>query len=412
MKNQPTNVLALRQLATLHESEGDLGGALRVLERLLSVGGEDTILLDARLRAARLADRLGDESGAVTHLLAAVDLDGPAGEAALGLKVRISSPPEWNAYAQALEGYLARQRNAGGPVEAAYLDLSRVLADRLRDLDRAILVLERGITETGDGHTLRAELVRRLRASGRIDDALSELRMLLRETPTMPSGWRELSRTFDEGGHRAAGDAALCPIEVLDAVSEADLLRLQGRVPKPAALAEGTLAPPQLERLFRHGPAERALFEILAILSPILGKMFPADFESYGLTARDRESTKSPTPIRTLATGLARIFATKEFDLFVHRVRSRGVGVELGSSPAIMVPAAVLEFPEPHQVFLLARPIAALALHLEASEKLTPRELEVLVAAAVRISHGNYAQGLTSEDELEGQKKLILKHLP
>jgi hypothetical protein len=167
-----------------------------------------------------------------------------------------------------------------------------------------------------------------------------------------------------------------------------------------------------IRALTPHGPGEDAAAEVLATLAPGLPKLFPADLDAYGLGSRDRVTSRAGHPLRTLADRVAAIVGVPEIDFFVHRVRSRGMALELGNPPALLVPGSVSELPEPQQVFLIARPIVAMAVGLSAVEKLTPRELEVLLASACRSVVPGYGSGLTSEDFLNDQTKKIHKALP
>jgi hypothetical protein len=63
-------------------------------------------------------------------------------------------------------------------------------------------------------------------------------------------------------------------------------------------------------------------------------------------------------------------------------------------------------------VFLLARPLINLAQGFHAVDKLTPRELEVLLASAARFVRGDFGGGLTNEEFLAEQARRIHKSLP
>ena len=67
---------------------------------------------------------------------------------------------------------------------------------------------------------------------------------------------------------------------------------------------------------------------------------------------------------------------------------------------------------EPEQVFVLARPLIAIAKRIHAVEKLTPRELEVSLAATCRQVNPTFGTGLTNEEFLDERKKKIFRGIP
>jgi hypothetical protein len=75
------------------------------------------------------------------------------------------------------------------------------------------------------------------------------------------------------------------------------------------------------------------------------------------------------------------------------------------------VPAWLSELSEAGQVFVAARVMGLAAARLSVVDKLTPRELEILVASATRIVAPGFGAGLTSEDVLDDQAKRIGKLL-
>jgi len=92
-------------------------------------------------------------------------------------------------------------------------------------------------------------------------------------------------------------------------------------------------------------------------------------------------------------------------------VRGRGIAIELSEPVSILVPSVLGELPEAAQIFLLARAVANAKLGLSVFDKLTPRELEVMLAAAARVVSPQFGQGLTSEDVLDDQSRRIQRAL-
>ena len=64
------------------------------------------------------------------------------------------------------------------------------------------------------------------------------------------------------------------------------------------------------------------------------------------------------------------------------------------------------------QTFLMARPMTQIARGYHAIEKLTPRELDVLLASAARIVKPDFGAGLTSEEFLNEQTRRLQRAIP
>ncbi len=408
-----TNREALRRLSELQEREGKIDAAAETAHRLVDASREPEERAEALLHLASIEGKRGDPGAEASALIEAIALEGPASESALTLKSLLQTASDWEAYAEAIGRYLARASGAKESTTSVYLELARVRQDHLRQPQRAVEVLVAGIDDpNADGSALRTELAVRLRMAGRHDQAIEQLRVLVQTDLVRPESWRDLARNFDAQGKRAEARLALMPLVVLGQASDAELAHLAANPPRPVAARAGTLPGDVVRALTPHGPGEDAAAELLDTLGPGLPKLFPADLDAYGLGSRDRVTSRQGHPLRALADRIASVLGVAEIDLFVHRVRSRGMALELGNPPALLVPASVGELPESQQVFLIARPIVATAIGLPAVEKLTPRELEVLLASACRSLVPGYGSGLTSEDYLNDQAKKIHRALP
>jgi hypothetical protein len=153
------------------------------------------------------------------------------------------------------------------------------------------------------------------------------------------------------------------------------------------------------------------LMAMLATLPEAFSRLFPPDLEGFGLGTRDRITARSGHPLRMLTDRIAAIFGVEHYELYLHRVRARGVSIELSEPPSVLVPASISEFPASAQVFVLARAFANIAMRFHVVDKLTPRELEILVASAARAFAPGFGTGLTSEDILDDQMRRILRAL-
>jgi hypothetical protein len=151
--------------------------------------------------------------------------------------------------------------------------------------------------------------------------------------------------------------------------------------------------------------------EYLELLLEGLDKLYPPDLAGYGVSSRDRLSARSGHPLRLLADRIAALVGLTEYELYVHRTRGRGPGIELDSVPLLLVPAWILEQAESQQVFMLARMLVLCARKCHPVIKLAPRELDVVFAAYARNLVPSFGAGLTSEDILDEQGRRLYKAL-
>ncbi len=112
-----------------------------------------------------------------------------------------------------------------------------------------------------------------------------------------------------------------------------------------------------------------------------------------------------------LADRVAAVFGVTDFDLYIHRAHAGALEVEFTDPPSILVPAQATTYSESQQIFLLARPLANIARRLAAVNKLAPVEIELLLAAAVRIVDPSYGVGLSDEDFLSSHSRRVVKAL-
>jgi tetratricopeptide (TPR) repeat protein len=403
----PDHVGALERLAQIEEAAGHFDAARTATSRLVELQKSSDERATAYLRLARLEDARGVEKAAIEALAQAVALVGPGSEAALELKSRCRSASEWEVYASALDRHLASLPAASAA--PAFLELARVLHDALARPKAALELLERAFAATRSPDVQR-ELALRLRGAGRRGEAVEALQALAAHEPTRIEHWRELSRTFLEGGSRREARLALEPLVVLGAATDADRSFLAQEAPRPAAARAGGFVD-VLEHLGTPTPEQEAAARLMRSIESALPKLFTADLESFGLVARDRVTSRGGHPLRDLADRIAAALGLESFDLYVHHDRQRGFALEMGAPPLLIVPASLGELPLPQQVFAIARPLVHLARGLGLVEKLTPRELEVLLASAARYVRPGFGGGLTSEELLEDQSKRLYKNL-
>ncbi|MEZ4248376.1 MAG: tetratricopeptide repeat protein [Polyangiales bacterium] len=403
----PDHVGALERLAELEETAGHLDAARTATRQLVQLLTDPAERAAALVRLARVEDGRGVDKASVEALAEAVALAGPGSEAALELKARCRSATEWEVYAEALERHLGTLEPTGST--PTHLEFARVLHDALARPKAALELLERAFATTRAPEVQR-ELAVRLRSAGRRGEAVEAFQALAAHEPTQADHWRELARTFLENGSRREARIATEPLFVLGAATDLERGVLSQEPPRPASARAGAFVD-VLDHLGTPTPEQEAAGRLMRSIESALPKLFPSDLESFGLVARDRITARSGHPLRELADRIAASLGLEAFELYVHNDRHRGLALEMGAPPMLVVPASLGELPLSQQVFTLARPLVHLARGLGLVEKLTPRELEVLLASAARHVRPGFGGGLTSEELLEEQSKRLYKYL-
>lgn len=402
--------LALRRLALLSARTGDLDKAATTLRRLIDVSrtaeerGHAFVLL-SQIQADR-----GDEEAARSAALHAVAVGGPGSQGVDRHLELIEEKTDWQAHADALRAWLD---SASDPLSrrACRVEIARIMGEELMRPSRAVEELELAVREQPTDVDLRRMLAANLRLSGHPQESASELRRMIDDHPTRPELWRELAAAHGSANEIGAMRRALMPLVLLGEATADEQDEVARYTARPAQAHPGALDGSVLEAFY---PIRRAsaLTDLMRLLMPAIGKLYPPDFDAYGISGRAKLLTRGSEPIRLVADRLATIFAVEDFNLYVHRGRARGVTVELSSPPSILVPQAIAEMGDAHRVFAVTRAMADLAVGLDAIDKLTPRELEVVLAAISRRVSQGYGAGLTSEETLDDIGKRLYRALP
>jgi tetratricopeptide (TPR) repeat protein len=405
---EPAHPAALHELSLVHEALGQLPEALQVARHLLSAS-DGKARGDALVRLGQLEHAAGDGDNAKNALRRAVVLEGPGSEAARTLEDLCETPNDWRAYAEALGNHHAN--GEAGRVTTA-LEVARILSDHCRDEHAAITALRNGLDEGAANADLRRELAVRLRARGEPGVAVEQLQSVLSQEPLRAEVWRELAVTYETDGRSREARLATLPLVAIGVDDEEDRDRMASVDSWPARVRPRSLRGSVLDQLGTPRAEDAAAGALLAALSPALAKLYPPELESYGLATRDRLPTEANHPLREIANRIAAALDVRNFDLFLHRVRSRGITIEFGTHPAVLVPATIMEKDPSTQAFLLAQPMTQIARGYHAIEKLTPRELDVLLASAARTVKPDFGSGLTSEEFLNEQTRRLQRAIP
>lgn len=403
------NPEALARLAHLSARTGDPDKAAQTLRKLVDVARDPADAAAAWVMLSEVQAQRGDRGAARGAALQALALEGPESRGAEQHRALIEEKADWQAHAEALKAWL---KEAADPLarRGARLEVARILSEELGRPSRAVDELERAVREQPTDVELRRLLAVNLRLAGNHEDSASELRKVIHDHVTNAKLWRELSATLQAAGDTKGARRALMPLVALGEATASEKKEVASYGSRPGVAAAGSLDRALLEAFYPIGRTE-ALCDLLRLTTPGMAKLYPADFDAYGVSSRDKLTSRSNEPIRGMAERVASIFAIDDFLLYVHRSR-RGVSVELMDPPAIMLPAAVADMSASQQVFAFARAMSNISVGLYAVDRLTPRELEIVLAAVSRRVSAGYGSGLTSEDVLEDVGKRVYKGMP
>ena len=407
----PEHYEALGRLADIQGREGRLVDAAKTAAKMIRIARSNGDKANALIRLARTERAQGHVVEASKALWDAVALEGPGGEATRDCEAYFDGLSDWRAYFESLSRFLREPPSEPKKTADTYIEMARVQADKLGELDAAVRTLEKGLQEASQD-SLRLELALRQRQARNFQQAIWHLQYLLAVDPSSASRWRHLAETFFSAGVNEEGNICLEAIVMLDEATDVEKRQAEDRRHTPSRLRPGSFHSGVVEQIASFSPAQKAAAELLRVLEPSLVKLHPPDLESFGLTSRDKLSHKEEHPIRDLVEPIADLFDVADLDIYVHRARNRGFAVEFGSPAALLVPAYALERPSVNMKYRIAYHMANLSLRLHAFDKLMPRELEVLLAAAGRRIRPDFGRGLTSEEYLDDLNKRIIKCLP
>lgn len=414
MALDPKNRAALLRLLRIQHQRGEAAEAAETAARLVAVAIDDQERAEALSELASLHRELKAPDRAAHSYEQAISLVGLDGRAAkefrdlLQEQKLLGDDPPYALYVNALMAHLQLPRLTD-PVRVEILaEISRVQADEMGRMDHAVATLDRALAKAPGSIELRELLVDRLRGAGQHERALSELRRLLDKDVTRVQSWRDLAHTFRALGRAEEADTALAAVVALGAGNDLELSTVASRPSRCARAHPGAFDPVVLRGIDPVGPSDPTA-DLIATLVEVLGKMHPPELERYGLSTRDRLTSRAAVPIRQLAERVGRVVGVGEFDLYVHRAHAGSIEIELTDPPALMIPATVTQLPEPSQVFLLARALINVARGLHVVGRLSPREIEFLVIAAVRGVDPSFGLGSADEEFLNGHARRLQK---
>lgn len=410
LSQDPSHRAGLTRLVAIQARRGDLDLAADTAVKLVRVSPELGGRVSALTLLARLERERGQNDAAIDAYAQVVELVGTEGSAAEELRALLTTERsgDFGRYANALSRYA---EGTAIPSAGVFLELARVLSEKLAEREQALRWLERGHAAHPRDATLHAEFAGALLVAGQDQRALSELEAVLGSDVERESTWRRIIQAFRGLQRTAEADLAVGALVALGVADDLERTSWSHRTTRTAEVQFGAFGEEEFASI-QAEPGDSAGARLLIALGDIAGKVYPADLERWGVSGRDRVSAKSGSSLRTLADRIAGVFNVGDYELFVHRSNSGLVEVELTDPVSILMPSIATDFTEREQTFLLARVFANLSRGLSAVDRLAPAAVEVLLAAAARVVDPGFPGGGMDPESLQAQARRVSRALP
>jgi len=424
-------------LGTAHEDKGDFSGAFAHYEQALARGASETHVLERVVAlqldtglfgaavdsAMRLRERAQDDAAAVRASIAlahahvggrridaaidaladAIAIAGSGGVASTELHAIATVREHWQHYVDALRARLDHAKDR----PAMYLEIARVTHERLEDVDGGRMALIEGLRACDGDPALRFELANYLRLARRHAEAIEQLQQVLMDDVVRVEAWRSLAQTYDELGQPRARGLANAALGVLEVATNTEREDLRTWKPRTDAIRPGTLAGDRTSNLHVARDQQAPSAALLASIVEGLAKVRPADLARWGVTSRDKLSR--PEGVRAIIDRIAALFGVEEYDVYQHAQTDRGVFVDNTSRPTILVPAWLAEVSVAQQTYAITEAIVNLARGTFTIDLFAPRELDILLAAAVRGQVPAFGDRIAAADVLDDHMRTITK---
>jgi tetratricopeptide (TPR) repeat protein len=412
----PEVSIALERLAQIFIGGRDWPSAAAALERLISMETDLGRQVEHELRLAEVyASGYGDPMAAIGVYKRALERDPQSAQAARGLEEACARASAFPQLAAALEASATALPKEMGQLRAERrIRAAEVQIDQLGKPEEAARLLRAVLADHPEHLEARARLGAVLgRRLGRTDDAVREHRAVLQADPMRADAWRELRRLWERGGDhdRALWAAqALRLLRVADELEERYLRERRNRGPKEP---QGALPEAMFDRAIVHPGEQHPGRALLRALSDTIARIYPGRLEDWGLSRADRLQ-RLDDPVRAMVDGLARTIGVDiEYDLYVSRTRLKEVDVESGEPPILIVGGGFMAtVPAPEQRFLLGRALARLITRSFAVRRLTPLDLEVMLAGAVKLVVPKFGGNIAPEETLAEVGRRVQRALP
>ncbi len=388
LEDDPHELRALRALLALEVPGRQLESKERaeLLSRLVVAETRPAERLAALLDLSRIRRELGDEGGAEGALVEAAAL---APDPAMLARIREAAGGSAEAAARIVGRAMARARDAGMALGVEWLVALAELELGLNRLDEAIEHFEEALRLDPLRSTTRLAFARALSGKGQHETAVAVL------TPLLDAGdARYLDVTFLRqldaaltGAGRAQQSLVVRELRaVAGDLEPAGRASLDARRPTYASDAEPMSGAMLRSYVMPNGFGKHPIWDAASIGVSLAGKLARIGLSEQGSSTKDRVKPKAVHPLRPLFDRLVRVFGLVDVELAVsNHIVAPVVACE--DATWLVVPAALAEWPEPHAIAALARPLTRIALGVPWFGALPGDEtLAILVAFARQSS--------------------------
>lgn len=406
MQQRPTDARVLSRIVALQLDSGLFAAAVDSATRLRAQVEDEPaqVAADIALAQAHLGVRHVDE--AIDALADAIAIEGPGGTASTELHRVATQPEHWQRYITALRGQIG---GAGDQAPMLWLELARTQRDRLGEAEQARATLIEGLRACNGDAGLRFELANDLRLAHRVVDSIEQLQQVLMDDVTRIEAWRSLAQAFGDLEQPRARGLATAAMLTFEVASPEEREQMRGWAPRTEAIRPGSLAGDATADLHVARDQQAPAAALLASMVEGLAKIRPADLSRWGVGSRDKLAQRPDQPLRVLVDRIAALFGIEEYDVYQHNLRDRTVFVENTGRPSVLVASWLGELPPSQQVFAITQAIVNLSRGLFTIDLFTPRELEILVAAAARSTAPSFGETIAAADVLDDHMRTIVK---
>ncbi|MBX3190941.1 MAG: tetratricopeptide repeat protein, partial [Labilithrix sp.] len=379
----PHDVKALRSLADLpvaitHEERADL------LSRLVVADTRPAERLATLLELAQIRREIGDAAGAEGALVEAAAL---SPDPAMLERLRAAAGGDAETTARVLGRAVARAREAGATPGASWLAGLGEIELGLGRVDQAIEHFEEALRLEPFREPARLALARALSAKGRHETAAAALAPLLEKGTVVDAAFvRLLDEALTGAGRVQQAQVARELRALAGELDEAGLASLRAR--RAMGLADG--AGEALSRsalrsfVMPGGLGKHPIWESAAVGLGLAGKLARVGLAEQGASTKDRVKPKAVHPVRPLFDRVVRAFELSDIELAVSEHAVMPV-VACDDGVWVVVPSSLADWPEPHAIAALARPLARIALGVPWFGALPAAESLAIVVAFARL---------------------------
>ncbi len=361
------------RLGAVYRALGDEASAERVLIQAVALSSENTLALD------NLCSLFGTDHEAGERVAQAITK-------AMSLAEASGRPrrPEWLAALGKVEATLLGQPHEG---------LAR-LHEALRLAPSRVEIYQALVDAHGSAHDeATREITGALGDLGRASPSSEQVMGIL-------AILSHTSRQAQQTGTARVADELLSFLSKPPLGGNADNLSrsqtMPMSAPNPASLPHDIVLASLID-----DEAQRPLIDVAALLCDTVSKLIHQDPETFGVSSRDRLTSRASHPVRALADRVARAFGDLRFDLHVDATGTAIPRLLPGDPPALVLPRGFGDLPEIDQAADLARLLTYVALDVPWMEQTAGDDVDGILFGALRAGSELWGQGeLSSNAEI------------